>query len=435
LRTGLAGLGSLGLADLLRLEAQAAPGASASSPKSIVALWLWGGPSHLETFDLKPDAPLEYRGEFRPIATNVPGIRICEHLPRLARLADRYTIIRTLNHDSPGHVNSTHSITTGHPGDLVEMPPYHPKYPDMYAVANKVLGERRPGVPPFVGIPHIRYQGAGHLGGGLDPLIIKGDPNEAAFRVPNLTVDASARPRFAQRLSLLQSFDNLRRDIDQSGLAESLDKYGQKAASILTSDNVRQAFEIQREDPRIRDRYGRNVVGQRMLLARRLVEAGVRLVTIDFPYVPGQKAGSWDDHASVWHIFNEMKIRLPVLDQVASAFIHDLYDRGLDRDVLFIVMGEMSHTPRLSNYNGQPGRDHWSRAISLLMAGGGMRMGQVIGETNSKGEEPRQRPVSPGELLATWYRYLGVPLDLHFNDFSGRPTPILSEGRPMEELV
>lgn len=435
LRSGLAGLGSLALADLLRLESDAAGSTRAAScNKSVVVLWLWGGPSHMETFDLKPDAPLEYRGEFRPIRTSVPGIQISEHLPRLARLADKFALIRSLHHDSPGHVNSTHTMISGYPGETVESPPFRPKHPDFWAVANKLLGERRPGLPPFVALPSVRYQGAAYLGSSLDPLAVAGDPNTAGFRVPNLSLPADARARFAERKDLTHQFDDLRRDLDRSGLVDSLDRFNQKAVGILTSDAARQAFEIDREEPRLRDRYGRHAVGQRCLLARRLVEAGVRLVTIDFPCVPGQKAFSWDDHASVWNIFEQMKIRLPVLDQVASAFIRDLYERGLDRDVLFVVMGEMSHTPRLSNYQGQPGREHWSRAISLLMAGGGLRMGQVIGSTNHKGEEPCERPLTPNDLLATWYRCLGMPLEQHFADFAGRPTPILPTGEPIAEL-
>jgi hypothetical protein len=433
LRSGLGGLAGLGLADLLRL--QSAAGAPSANGKSIVSLWLWGGPSHMETFDLKPDAPVEYRGDFRPIRTNVPGIDISEHLPRLARVADRYALIRSLHHDSPGHVNSTHTVWTGYPGELLEAPPFKPKYPDFWAVANKVLGEKRPGLPPFVALPQIRYQGAAYLGSSLDPLLVTGDPSDAAFRVPNLSLDLAVRPRFTERRGLLHDFDNLRRDIDRSGALDALDEFDRRAVTILTSDSARRAFDLGNEDPRVRDRYGRHAVGQRLLLARRLVEAGVRLVTVDFPCVPGQKAFSWDDHASVWNIFEQMKIRLPVLDQVATAFIKDLYERGLDRDVLFVVMGEMSHTPKLSTFQGQPGREHWAQAMSLLLAGGGLRTGQVVGATNHKGEEPRLRPLTPGDLLATWYRFLGVPLDQHFTDFAGRPTPILPNGTPIGELL
>jgi hypothetical protein len=434
-RSGLVGLSTLGLADLLRLEGQArALRQPPHNKKALLVLWLWGGPSHLETFDLKPDAPAEYRGEFHPIATNVPGIEICEHLPRLARQADKFSLIRSCSHGSPGHVNSTHTMLTGYPGDLNEQPPFRPKYPDVWAVTNKVLGPREAGFPPHIVVPHMRYQGAAYLGSSLDPLVVGGDPNEPKFKMPNLTAQADFRPRIEERLGLLSNFDRLRRDIDTSGAMDSLDEFHQQAASMLTSDRVARAFDIQAEDDATRERYGRNIVGQRCLLARRLIEAGARIVSVDFPHVPGQKAFSWDDHASVWNIFEEMRTRLPVLDQVVSAMIDDIYDRGLQDDVLLVVMGEMSHTPRLSNFQGQPGREHWGNTMSIFMAGGGMRNGQVIGATNRKGDEVVERPVKPADVLATWYRFLGIPLDLHFTDFAGRPTPILPEGEPIAEL-
>ncbi len=432
LRSGLVGLGSLGLADLLRLEARADAPRSARS-KSVIVLWLWGGPSHMETFDLKPDAPTEYRGEFKPIASNVPGLLLSEHLPRLARLGDKIALVRSLHHDSPGHVNSTHTVLTGYPGEAVEVPPFKPKYPDAWAVAGKVLGGRAAGVPSYVAMPHTRYNGAAYLGSALDPLVISSDPGSPSFAVPGVALDGALRPRFAERLDLLGRFDRLRRDLDASGAMPAMDEFQQKAASILTGDAARRAFDIGKEPDR--DRYGRHATGQRLLLARRLVEAGTRVVTVDFPCVPGQKAFSWDDHASVWNIFEQMKIRLPMLDQVASALIEDLYSRGLSDDVLFVVMGEMSHTPRLSYHNGQPGREHWARSMSVLLSGGGLRMGQAVGSTNHKGEEPKERPLSPNDLLATWYKYLGVPLDAHFADFAGRPTPVLPHGRPIEELI
>ena len=185
----------------------------------------------------------------------------------------------------------------------------------------------------------------------------------------------------------------------------------------------------------MRDRYGRHELGQRCLLARRLVEAGARIVTVDFPCVPGQRAFSWDDHASVWNIFEQMRIRLPVLDQVVSALVEDIHQRGLQDDVLLLVMGEMSHTPRLSNFNGQPGREHWARSMSIFLSGGGMPMGQAIGSTNARGEEPRERPVTPNDFQATLYRYLGVPLHTQFTDLSGRPVALLPTGTPIRELA
>lgn len=434
-RSGLTGLSTLALADLLRFEARAAAaGQAAPNKKALLVLWLWGGPSHMETFDLKPDAPAEFRGEFHPIGTNVPGIQICQHLPLLAQRADKFSLIRSCGHDSPGHVNSTHTMLTGHPGELNEQPPFRPKYPDVWAVANKLLGEREPGFPPHIVVPHMRYQGAAYLGAQLDPLVVAGDPNEPKFKMPNLTAPPEFRPRMNERLSLLSNFDRLRRDIDASGSMDSLDEFHQQAATMLTSDRVARAFDIQAEDDATRERYGRNVVGQRCLLARRLIEAGARIVSVDFPHVPGQKAFSWDDHASVWNIFDEMRTRLPVLDQVVSAMIDDLYDRGLQDDVMLVVMGEMSHTPRLSNFNGQPGREHWGNTMSIFLSGGGMPGGRVVGATSRKGDEIVERPVRPADVLATWYHFLGIPLDTHFTDYGGRPTPILPHGEPILEL-
>lgn len=436
LRAGVAGAGGLTLSNLLRAEARADSSASASkSDKAMIVLWLWGGASHMETFDLKPDAPLEYRGEFRPIHTNVPGIEISEHLPLIAGMADKLAIVRSLSHDSPGHVSSTHTLLSGYVGEAAEAPPFQPKHPDLWAVTSKLLGERRAGLPVHVALPRIRYNGSAYLGGGLEPFIVAADPNAENFQVANLTLDATARSRFSDRMSLLTQFDQFRREIDSRGLMSSMDAFDRNAVSLLTGNAARDAFDIGREDPRTRDRYGRHAVGQQCLLARRLVEAGSRLVTIDFPCVPGQKAFSWDDHASVWNIFEQMKIRLPVLDQVVSALVQDLYDRGLQDKVLLVVTGEMSHTPRLSNFQGQPGREHWGRTMSLLMSGGGMRTGQVVGSTNARGDEPHSRPLTPNDLQATWYRYLGIPVETQINDFAGRPTPIVPHGKPIDELA
>jgi hypothetical protein len=433
-RVGLAGLGSLGLADLLRLQSRGASNGGRTSPKSILVLWLWGGPSHMETFDLKPDAPSEFRGEFKPIRTNVPGLLISEHLPRLARLADRFALLRSLHHGSEGHVNSTHTLLSAYPGEAVEAPPFRPKHPDVWAVASRFLGSKTTGVPPFVALPRVRYNGSAYLGSGLDPLVVTSDPNRADFRPPPLSVEEALRPRFRDRMSLLRQFDSLRRDID-GAQARSLDVFQQEAARVLTSDAARKAFDVEKEDVRVRERYGRHDVGQRCLLARRLIEAGARIVTVDFPCVSGQKAFSWDDHASVWNIFEQMKIRLPVLDEVVSALVDDLHQRGMQDDVLLLVMGEMSHTPRLSNFKGQPGREHWGRSMSLLLSGGGMPMGQAVGSTTARGEEPRDRPVTPNDFQATLYRYLGVPLDTEFTDQAGRPVPLLPSGKPIRELV
>lgn len=433
LRAGTMGLSSFGLADLLRSRSLA--DSSISNGKSMIILWLWGGPSHMETFDLKPQAPIEYRGEFQPIATNVPGIEICEHLPLLANMADKFSLVRSLHHDSPGHVNSTHTMMSGHVGELNENPPFQPKYPDVRAVISRVKGPRSTQLPTQVAMPYTKYYGSAYLGSHLDPMVIAADPNDKKFSVPALAVESTLRPRFGDRMDLLNQFDRYRRDVDNTGVMQSLDRFQTEAASILTGDAARKAFDIDAEPAEIRDRYGRNSIGQRCLLARRLVEAGVRLVTVDFSTVAGQKAFSWDDHASVWNIFEQMKIRLPVLDQVVSAMITDLYERQLQNDVMLVVMGEMSHTPRLSNFQGQPGREHWGQTMSVLLSGGGLRMGQAVGATSIKGDEPAVRPFEPNDLLATWYHAMGVPLDTQFRSFAGRPTPILPTGTPIEELI
>jgi len=439
LHAGAAALGGLSLAQLLRLGTAQAAEASApgrpTSPKSIIILWLWGGASHMETFDLKPDAPGEYRGDFRPIRTNVPGLDICEHLPRLARLGDKFALLRSLHHHSPGHVNSTHTLLSAYPGDLVEGGDYKPRHPFIWSVANRLLGERASGLPPYIGMPYIRYQGAAYLGRQYEPLQIAADPSATNYQPPDISLSVADRPRFGERAHLLERFDTVRRELDQSGTMEAMDGFNRRAAEILTSSRARDAFDLGREDPRIRDRYGRHPVGQRCLLARRLIEAGTRIVSIDFPCVPGQKAFSWDDHASVWNIFEQMRIRLPMLDQVVSALIEDLHERGLANDTLLLVTGEMSHTPRLNYHNGQPGREHWAQSMSLLLAGGGMRMGQAVGSTNSRGEEPRTRPVTPNDFQATLYRWLGIPLETRFLDHAGRPVHIVPEVRVIEELV
>lgn len=434
LRSGLSGLSALSLADLLRLQGRASESDAAGGP-SIIVVWLWGGPSHLETFDPKPEAPEEYRGQFGAISTNVPGLRITEKLPLLAGIADKYCLIRSCAHDSPGHMNSTHTVLTGYTGDLIESPPYTPRYPDAFTVAHALLPPRRAGMPQYVVLPRMRYIGGGHLGPSHDPFSVGGDPNDVGFTVPNVAPSETQRARLAGRSALLSAFDQMRADVDRSGLMEAMDEFERRALTMLTGASVRRAFDLAREDPRLRDRYGRNVIGQRCLLARRLVESGARLVTVDFPAVPGQKAFSWDDHASVWNIFEQMSIRLPVLDQAVSALIQDVYARGMDRETLIILMGEMGRTPRLSNHQGQPGREHWSAAMSILMAGGGMRMGQAIGATTSKGEEPKERLLRPSDVLATWYGYLGIDPTRTFPDRAGRPIPLLPHGEPIGELI
>nr|WP_303652717.1 DUF1501 domain-containing protein [Paludisphaera mucosa] len=400
----------------------------------MIVVWLWGGPSHMETFDLKPDAPEAYRGLFRPIPTSVPGLEICEKLPRLAAIADKLAIVRSVSHDSPGHANSTHTVLTGYEGDVVETPPFTPKHPYVFHAANRLLPEAA-GLPKWVAMPDLPYEGGGGLGRSYGPFKVAADPNKPEFMVPELVLDEARRASLGGRGRLLAGFDAARRAMEATPVTRSFDDFQRRALDVLTSGAARNAFDLSGEPDVLRDRYGRNVVGQRCLLARRLVEAGVRLVTIDFPCVPGQKAFSWDDHASVWNIFEQMEIRLPVLDRAVSALIEDVHARGLDRETLIVVMGEMGRTPKLSNHQGRPGREHWGRAMSVLMSGGGMPMGQVIGSTTSRGEEPRERRFTPNDLLATWYRHLGIDHAQTYQDVSGRPIALLPHGEPIAELT
>ena len=300
--------------------------------------------------------------------------------------------------------------------------------PSARSVASYVWLIKCVGDPVFCA-PNIGTGGS--LGSPYAPLFVGSADNHPAkpgFRAPDVFAANETPERMRGRRELLDHLEPTSHRGNWGDVHE-------RGFELATASGPRQAFEVNREDPRLRDRYGRNVVGQRCLLARRLVEAGVRLVTVDFPNVPGQKAFSWDDPASVWNIFEQMEIRLPVLDQAVSALIEDVSARGLDRETLVVVMGEMGRTPRLSDFKGQPGREHWARSMSVLLAGGGLRLGQVVGSTNARGEEPRHRPLSPNDLLATWYRALGVPLDTTFTDFTGRPMPILPHGKPIDELV
>ncbi|MEZ6124096.1 MAG: DUF1501 domain-containing protein [Planctomycetaceae bacterium] len=289
--------------------------------------------------------------------------------------------------------------------------------------------------------------GAAYTGPGYVPFSVPGDPSDPNFKVQNLSVDQSVSERLNDRAALLTGFDQLKRQVDQSGLMGAMDGFNQQAIQMLTSDAARNAFDLSQESDTLKDRYGRHAWGMRALLARRLVEAGCSFVTMvmENPYVSGidflkQGTYNWDSHAVNCHLFDDAKVRLPIYDQAVTALVEDIYNRGLDRRVLLVVTGEFGRTPRISNQIGtqtkvvQPGRDHWPRAMSLLVAGGGMRTGQVIGATNPKGEEPMERPLTPNDLWATVYQHLGIDYTQSFPDHSGRPMPILPFGEPISEL-
>ncbi|MCA8983478.1 MAG: DUF1501 domain-containing protein [Planctomycetaceae bacterium] len=450
LRVGLGGFTSLSLPALWHCRAQAA--APPSERTAIILVWLRGGASHLETFDPKPEAPVEYRGPFAPISTNVPGIQISELLPRLSQCADRYALVRTLSHTGGGHPAGSLQMLSGDPDAQDKRVP---KYPDWMTIANYLRRGHRGDLPNSITInPIDRYDsftiaGPTYLGPAYAPFQVLGDPSRPDFQIPNVgESNSSQRQRLSSRVSLRTSLDQLSRQVDQQGTMEAMDYLEQQAVNLLLSEKARTAFDLSQEDPKLRERYGMHSWGQQCLMARRLVEAGVEIITTEFDGPLCGRVANWDDHAVNHHVFDALQFRLPVFDQAVSALIEDLYARGLDRRVLVVVTGEFGRTPRISHVASsgggvasgaagtvQPGRDHWPRAGSMLFAGGGIQTGQVIGATDKKGEGPISGKVSPEDFLATLYRHLGIDYANTFlQDFSGRPTPIIREGTPIAEL-
>ncbi len=465
LTAGAAAFTGLGMADLLRLQARAADlagsghsGTGADDP-AVIFLWMPGGPPHMETFDMKPEAPEDYRGAFRPIKTDVPGIDICEHLPQLARRAEKYTLIRSIAHDFADHGGGHKRFMTGR--DPKEPVGFVNDYPAVGSMIAKMQERRRDasgglrsGVPNYVvGVDAGRQGidtfslGTAYLGPAFAPFWVAGDPSDAGFAVQNLGLAKEMEQRLDDRASLLGGLDRLRRNIDKSGAAAAMDSFNQRAIDLLTSAKARDAFDIAKEDPQLRAAYGDHPWGQRAIMARRLVEAGAMFVTmvIENPYckqVPWLKAGTynWDSHAVNCHLFDDALVRLPIFDRTIAALIDDIYARGLDKRVMVVVTGEFGRTPRITHQIGtqtgvmQPGRDHWPGAMSVLVFGGGMRTGQVIGATSTKGEYPVDRPLTPNDLWATVFRHLRIDYSASFPDLHGRPMPILPFGEPIREL-
>ncbi|MBI1375106.1 MAG: DUF1501 domain-containing protein [Phycisphaera sp.] len=446
LRAGMVGLGGLSLADLLRNEARAATSAAPSStplpPKrttSVIILWMRGGPSHIDMWDMKPEAPVEYRGEFSPMRTKVPGVQICELMPKCASIMDKWSIIRSLHGGS--HSTGDQLCFTGYESGPK---PDENICPSVGSIVAKQLQHKDRELPAYVMIPRmIPGTDSAYLGPACRPFETEADPAnwESPFQVRNLSLpEGVSVGRFNDRKRLLGAMDQMRRDTDRSGMLDAMDEFQQQAWDIVTSPKARQAFDFDAEPKSIRQRYGlwpsftaRDPQGggaptwsQRMLLARRLVEAGVRLVTVDCRW--------WDTHQdNFWSLKTGF---LPRWDQAYSALISDLDERGLLDTTLVVAWGEMGRTPRVNVRagEGRAGRDHWEHAMSAAIAGGGVVGGRVVGSTDSKAENPKDNPKAPQDVLATIYRHLGVDYHAEYLDLTGRPRPVLPFGTPVDEL-
>lgn len=422
LKVGTLLFGGATLSGLLRQRAAASRAGPSPKDTAVIQLFLGGGPSHLDMYDLKLAAPAEVRGEFREISTSVPGIRISELLPRQAAVMDKMALIRSLTHTNSSHLPSSHWMQTGYDVRLATLG--RNQHPSSGSITARLRGPNSPVLPPYVAVPRgLAFPGSAYLGAAYEPFQVGMDPNEDAFRVRNLQpTPGLSRRRVLHRRSLLGDLDRLRRDADSAGQMGGLDRFYGDAMQMITSRQAADAFDVAQEDPRTRDRYGRTNIGQNLLLARRLVEAGVT-------YVTSLSGGEWDTHKDN---FSTLKgFSLPRVDQAVSALVEDIHERGLDDRVLVVVMGEFGRTPRI---NKDAGRDHWPGAMSVLLSGGGLKMGQVIGSTDRQGAFPTDKPFAPGCLLSTIYRVLGIDTDRVFYDAAGRPFPVLNEGRPIAEL-
>ncbi len=425
LKVGALGLGGFALPQLLQAEALSG---NRRQHKAVIMIFLPGGPSHQDMFDLKMDAPSEVRGEFQPISTKVPGIQICEHLPLLAAQMDKLAIIRSMVGALDDH--DAFQCLTGRP--VRNQPPGG--WPSLGGVVSKLQGPVNKLVPPFVGLSpkmgEMRWARAGEPG-FLGPAYGPFKPEGAGKT--DMVLNGVTLDRLADRQALLTSFDQFRRDVDGSGMMAGMDAFNQQAFGLLTSSKLLEALDIEKEDPKVRARYGKGDAKNRddggpklmehFLTARRLVEAGARCVTLAF--------SRWDHHGKN---FDALRQDLPMLDQGVSALVQDLHARGLDKDVSVIVWGEFGRTPTI---NKDGGRDHWPRVSCALLAGGGMKTGQVIGATDRLGGEAVERPVQFSEVFATLYHNLGIDVNkVTLNDLSSRPQFLVDNNvQPIRELI
>ena len=450
LKASLAGMAGLSLPQLMRVRAEAAQsGQPVGSGKSVILLWMAGGPSHIDTWDPKPDRPFINRGPFGVTQTAQPGVIICEHLPKQAAMLDKFTVIRSVDPRKSSHEPNMVFQT----GNREAAPRTNPKghlYPAIGSVVAKMHGPNHPSMPPYAAFmrsrSHLAF--AGYLGKQYDPFIAN-----HATRLPVYTkvgvdtgrvsgADLLRIPtglnanRLTTRQSLVQQFDRLRKDLDQSGSMDALDSYQQKAVDMVLGQRAQRALDVRKEPASVRERYGKHLWCQQALLARRLIQAGVSFITLDLSYHTA--SGTWDTHGDnippYGGISKGLGPLLPLFDHLVTTLVSDLDDHGLLDDCLVIAMGEFGRTPNMGTQGSTDGRNHYTAISGLTMAGGGLRHGQVIGASERDGGHIKERPVTPGDLAATIYRHMDVPLDATYLDPRGRPRYVVEEGEPIAEL-
>ena len=371
-------------------------------------------------WDLKPEAPSEFRGTFNPIKSNLPGYYVGEHMPRIAKVCDKLCIIRSTTHPDSGHESASHMLLTGYK-PTNDIPAQ--EVPSYGSIVNKEMGPKQAGFPGYVSVPNTPRSGASaYLGVQYNAFETQGDPNQKGFKVRNLsTAGGMTIDRLQARRDLLTHFDKMRRDADSTGGIAGMDSFSQQAFDLITSPKVQEAFDLEKEPDALRDSYGRHTWGQSCLMARRLVESGVRFVTVNM--------GGWDTHANN---FEELKKKLPTFDSSFAALIDDLNQRGRLDNTMVLVWGEFGRTPRI---NSGAGRDHWSNVFTTVMAGGGLKKGVVVGSSDARAEFPKERPVSPQDVLATMYSKLGINIEKSYKNEAERPVQILNMGAPISEII
>ena len=438
LQLGVAGMAAVGLPELFRAKAVGATPTSGVKDTSVILIWLDGGPGHMDMYDMKPDAPEEYRGIWKPIRSVVPGFDLTELYPKQAKVTDKFSVVRSLHHDTGDHFAGGHRMLTAK--DLgVSGANTAQKFPGIGAIVNRELGPRVTGMPGYVAAPHAASIGlapgyfGGHMLGAQHDPFLTGEPSVPNFQVRNLNLAAGLTlDKLDDRRNLLAHFDRAEKHLDRHPTAQAMDKFSREAVEFVTGPTARKAFDMSKEDGKLRDRYGRTSAGQSCLLARRLTEAGSTFVTVHL--------GGWDHH---WDLKKGYENYLPQVDAAVATLFEDLDDRGLLDTTLVVLCGEFGRTPKMNDggnggppmSQGTPGRDHWGNAFFCLMGGGGVKGGQIVGSTDKLGQRPHTRAVTPSNIHATIYHVLGIDPKLQLLDPSGRPVNVLDDPEPIRELL